>query len=96
MQAMAYSLDFTLSKLLPQCAFKQLQQIHALIVTTPLPKHPNFLKISPAEHRVRIHGVSQSHIFPTGSSTQYRYCDSERHDQRVRYQWALRAMRLSV
>ncbi|CAN6705702.1 unnamed protein product [Malus baccata var. baccata] len=36
MQAMAYSLDFTLSKLLPQCAFKQLQQIHALIVTTPL------------------------------------------------------------
>ncbi|RXH95049.1 hypothetical protein DVH24_024733 [Malus domestica] len=36
MQAMAYSLEFTLSKLSPQCAFKQLQQIHALIVTTPL------------------------------------------------------------
>nr|XP_011470378.1 PREDICTED: pentatricopeptide repeat-containing protein At3g29230-like [Fragaria vesca subsp. vesca] len=35
---MAYSLELKLSKLLPQCTFKQLKQIHALIVTTSLHK----------------------------------------------------------
>ncbi|KAK9914238.1 hypothetical protein M0R45_038028 [Rubus argutus] len=33
---MAYSLELKLSKLLPQCTFKHLKQIHALIVTTSL------------------------------------------------------------
>ncbi|XP_020413663.1 pentatricopeptide repeat-containing protein At3g29230 [Prunus persica] len=34
MQGMACSLELNLSKVLPQCTFRQLKQIHALIVTT--------------------------------------------------------------
>ena len=33
---MAHSLEIKLSKLLPQCTFRQLKQIHAFIVTTSL------------------------------------------------------------